>query len=423
MKKSSTGRSMFFCIITVFLAFAVVFIAFQLKREKEYKIAMLNVQLQDINADLYRDVSRDSTADFGSCLGEYAVPHLRLTVVDTLGKVLYDNVERDYESMPGHLEREEVSSAIRTGSGYVIDRLSETTHTKYFYSATYFPDRGIVIRTALPYDHDLRDMLKADIHFIWVALAVVLILVVVLRIYVKIFDSYIARQKDLEKALTRRQMTQNISHELKTPVAGIRGYLETLADNPQLDADTRQEFIQRSLSQAGRLTSLLDDISILNRIDDAPEGWVLEDVDVSQMVQTMVSDMSEQIAAKGMTFHNLLPFGIRIHGNYSLIYSIFRNLTDNAIAYAGQGAKITLSACEESTCWAFTFRDNGPGVPEEHISHIFERFYRVDKGRSRSLGGTGLGLSIVKNAVLFHGGTIAASNDGGLKLDFTLKKK
>ena len=119
-----------------------------------------------------------------------------------------------------------------------------------------------------------------------------------------------------------------------------------------------------------------------------------------------------------------MPPALVVKGNPSMIYSIFRNLTDNAISYAGDGVTITLSAREDNAKWHFTFSDNGVGVPHEHLDRLFERFYRVDKGRSRKLGGTGLGLAIVKNAVLLHGGTISAANnmDGGLRFEFSINK-
>ena len=125
-----------------------------------------------------------------------------------------------------------------------------------------------------------------------------------------------------------------------------------------------------------------------------------------------------------MAFDNRLPATLVVQGNPSMIYSIFRNLTDNAISYAGEGTTITLTAREDMDRWHFTFSDNGVGVPYEHLGRLFERFYRVDKGRSRKLGGTGLGLAIVKNAVILHGGTISAANniEGGLRFEFTIKK-
>ena len=121
---------------------------------------------------------------------------------------------------------------------------------------------------------------------------------------------------------------------------------------------------------------------------------------------------------------NQLPEHLVVKGNQSLLYSVFRNLTDNAIAYAGDGTTINLTAEEVGDEWHFAFSDNGVGVPAEHLPRIFERFYRVDKGRSRKMGGTGLGLAIVKNAVLLHGGKISVHNrpTGGLEFNFYILK-
>lgn len=142
------------------------------------------------------------------------------------------------------------------------------------------------------------------------------------------------------------------------------------------------------------------------------------------MVASIIQDTSLEMSERGMTFDNKLPDGITVKGNQSLLYSVFRNLTDNAVAYAGEGTTITLSVEPKDEFWSFTFSDNGVGVPYEHLPRLFERFYRVDKGRSRKMGGTGLGLAIVKNAVLLHGGTISVSNNitGGLRFEFTLKR-
>ena len=148
-----------------------------------------------------------------------------------------------------------------------------------------------------------------------------------------------------------------------------------------------------------------------------------ERVDVSVLVADIVQESEQMLARKQMRFNNCLPTDITIQGNWQLIYSIFRNLTDNAINYAGTGTTVMLSAEPQSGGWHFTFSDNGAGVPAEHLPRLFERFYRIDKGRSRDLGGTGLGLAIVKNAVVLHGGQISVTNNkgGGLRFDFTLK--
>ena len=228
-----------------------------------------------------------------------------------------------------------------------------------------------------------------------------------------------------QQTLLKRQLTQNIAHELKTPVASIHGYLETLISNPNIDNATRQQFMDRCYAQTNRLTSLLQDISTLNRLDDAAvANSAIEAVDISKTMANIVKETALQVAEKEMTIKNRLPQNIIIDGNQSLLYSIFRNLTDNAIAYAGKGTTISVSARETQSFWFFEFADNGIGVADCHLPRLFERFYRVDKGRSRAMGGTGLGLAIVKNAVQFHGGTISVTNrkGGGLLFQFSLRK-
>lgn len=228
-----------------------------------------------------------------------------------------------------------------------------------------------------------------------------------------------------EQARLKRQLTQNIAHELKTPVSSIQGYLETLLNNPNMPAETAHTFLERSYAQSNRLTLLLRDISVLTRMDEAPDLMVKEYVDLSQLVKNILNEVALNIEEKQITVLNRLPENLKINGNSSLLYSIFRNLMDNAIAYAGIGITVTIECFrEDENFYYFSFSDTGVGVAEEHLNRLFERFYRVDKGRSRKLGGTGLGLAIVKNAVLFHGGTIFAKNNvhKGLEFVFTLQK-
>lgn len=228
-----------------------------------------------------------------------------------------------------------------------------------------------------------------------------------------------------EQARLKRQLTQNIAHELKTPVSSIQGYLETILSNPNIPKDTVRTFLERSYAQSNRLTTLLRDISVLTRMDEAPEMMEREAVNLSLVVDNIINEVALGLEEKCIRVINLMPQALMVNGNHSLLYSIFRNLMDNAIAYAGTNIQITINCFrEDDTFYYFSFSDSGVGVEEEHLTRLFERFYRVDKGRSRKLGGTGLGLAIVKNAVLFHGGTIFAKNapNGGLEFVFTLQK-
>ena len=228
-----------------------------------------------------------------------------------------------------------------------------------------------------------------------------------------------------EQARLKRQLTQNIAHELKTPVSSIQGYLETIISNPNIPQENVRVFLERSYAQSNRLTFLLRDISVLTRMDEAPELVEKEQVNLSKIVENILNEVALGLEEKHITVVNKLPSEVILTGSSSLLYSIFRNLTDNAIAYAGNDIQITINCFrEDEKFYYFSFSDTGVGVPEEHLNRLFERFYRVDKGRSRKLGGTGLGLAIVKNAVLFHGGTIFAKNmpKGGLEFVFTLQK-
>ena len=228
-----------------------------------------------------------------------------------------------------------------------------------------------------------------------------------------------------EQARLKRQLTQNIAHELKTPVSSIQGYLETIISNPNIPQENVRVFLERSYAQSNRLTFLLRDISVLTRMDEAPELVEKEQVNLSKIVENILNEVALGLEEKHITVVNKLPSEVILTGSSSLLYSIFRNLIDNAIAYAGNDIQITINCFrEDEKFYYFSFSDTGVGVPEEHLNRLFERFYRVDKGRSRKLGGTGLGLAIVKNAVLFHGGTIFAKNmpKGGLEFVFTLKK-
>ncbi len=484
-KISSVGRKLYFMVLTVFLVFAVSFIVFQQTREKQYKISTLTIKLENYNALLAEDLalSKDKgilRGDSGrtsshvvvaeeklnAFVKEHENKDLRVTLICPDGKVLYDNMRKDYSHFANHLNRKEIQEALRMGQGSSVERLSKTMRQDYFYVASYFPADSIIIRSALPYNNDLSKSLQADQHYIWFAIFAIVVLTIVLyrftsrlgknisklRIFAykadhnesleiedlatfpndelgEIAERIIKMYKRIqttrkEQDVLKRQLTQNIAHELKTPVASIQGYLETILDNPHINEETKAQFLQRCYAQSERLTSLLRDISTLNRLDDGSDMIDFEAVDITQMVADIIKETALECQERKMSFDNLLPERIVVKGNRSLLYSVFRNLTDNAIAYAGEGATITLEAKEQGNKWHFIFRDNGQGVPQEHLARLFERFYRVDKGRSRKMGGTGLGLAIVKNSVLLHGGTIRVNNlpEGGLKFEFTIKK-
>ncbi len=229
-----------------------------------------------------------------------------------------------------------------------------------------------------------------------------------------------------KRRLLKQQLTSNIAHELKTPLASIKGYIETLMNNTKIDEEKQQYFIGRAFAQTERLNLLLNDISLLNNIEDAGELFEIKTVNVKNIVADVIENLGSRLAEKGIKCELNINDNIVVNGNDSLLLSVFQNLIENTVNYAGENIKIEITNyMEDKKFHYFSYSDSGVGIPEEHLHRIFERFYRIDSGRTREMGGTGLGLSIVKNAILLHKGKISARNkpDGGVEFLFSLAKR
>lgn len=264
----------------------------------------------------------------------------------------------------------------------------------------------------------------SDWHLLFFSMVVMAGLGVLLFRYARRMDKRIEVERQQQQTVLRRELTQNIAHELKTPVASIMGFSETILDNPDLQPEMLRDFIQRTHDQAVRLSELLQNLSALNKMEYAPTQFEMTRVNVSRLVAEIAGERRYALEKHNMLLHNCLPEKVLVLGNRALLYSVFRNLIDNAVKYAGAGTTVEVSAERDGNLWRVTVSDNGKGVREHDLPRLFERFYTVDKGRSRSLGGTGLGLSIVKNAVAMHGGTVIACNgaEGGLAVTLTLRR-
>lgn len=241
-------------------------------------------------------------------------------------------------------------------------------------------------------------------------------------------ESFEITIKDVTKQektrLLKQEMTNNIAHELRTPVTGLRGYLETLSTQ-NLPKEKGKQFIDRAYQQSLRLSNLIEDISIISKIEEAPNQFSLEKLNLYQIINDVRIDLADKLKANDILLDISVNEDLIINGNYTLLYSIFRNLFDNSISYAGDHIEIGINNyMEDKEYLYFTYYDTGIGVDEKYLPRLFERFYRVNEGRTRDTGGSGLGLSIVKNAILFHKGEIHAKNrtEGGLEFFFTLKK-
>lgn len=473
----SYHQRLFILLLGVSWLLVVCFISFQYYREKQYKIEKLDGQLQLYNAHLIDALNSDSI-DFIATIAKQRLPlsDLRVSVINTDGTLIFDNT---LDTLPGenHLTRNEIKSAIESGHGRTIRRHSTSTDNTYFYSATKSDD--VIVRSAVPYTVSLKEILNADRSFLWFMLCVTFAISIIgyyatrrigrtitrlntfagmaergeriydvepfpndelgsisnhiVRLYAKLQQTVIERDKEHRKAMheqqertrIKKQLTNNINHELKTPVASMKVCLETVLCHRDMPPKKLWDFIERCYANCERLSNLLNDVAAITRMDDGAANIDKEPVSISEIISDIVETTKERLLNAGITMKVNMPENVVINGNRAFVDSIFRNLIDNAIAYSG-GSVVKISLENDSDkSYTFSVADNGVGIPQEHIERIFERFYRIDKGRSRDIGGTGLGLAIVRNAVQLHGGRIYAVNQpsGGVKFVFTLSKQ
>ena len=423
--KQSYHKQLFAILIACLWAIILCFTGFQYVREKQYKTHFVNAQLQLYNSHLLGIF--EEGLPYEECIATHAQPfeELRVSIIDLSGMVLYDNMLSP-DSLDNHRHRPEVAEALHKGEGYHIGRQSASDGREYFYSATR-GEHGIVL-TAIPYTATLRSLLEADWTFLIVMISVSLVFSVLAYFITqrigKSFERINEMEAEQEKTRLKRQLTNNINHELKTPVASMQVCLETLLSGINLSEEKRQELIERCYANTGRLRRLLEDVSLITRMEDGSQLIGKEPVCINNIIHEIDCELAVMPREERLTLHTDVSEQVVVEGNLSLIGSIFRNLTENAIAYSGgKNIYIALIQNNDNQC-CIRFEDDGCGVKEHQLSRLFERFYRVDKGRSRQLGGTGLGLAIVKHAVQFHGGTITVTNrpSGGLRFDFSLRK-
>lgn len=452
------------------------FVVFQYNREKEFKAAEMNTRLQLINTYILtelgdgHDIKEINLRDF------HPFEDIRVSVIADNGKIIYDN---SLDSLPGnnHIGREEIREALAAGSGYTVRRHSESTGDYYFYSATK-GDGGYIVRTAVPYSLSLSALLRADYSFLWTMGIIALVMCVlgyfatrrvgehilrlnkfaenvengtrisdtepfpddelgaisnhIVRIYARLQQANAARDAEhraalheqLEKERIKKQLTNNINHELKTPVASIKVCVETLMEHRSLSEEKQVLFLERCMANVERLQRLLADVSLITRMDDGSASILKERVDLAQIIASVVEERQIIAAARGIAIENDVRGALPMTGNPALLEAVFNNLLDNAIAYSGGSVVRIVEIYRDDVRIVLSVSDNGTGVPDVHLPRLFERFYRIDKGRSRAAGGTGLGLSIVKNAVMMHGGSISVENlsAGGLEFRITLSR-
>ena len=476
LNKLSYPQRLFVWLLGYSLLMVGCFVIFQYHREKEFKAEKIDKQLQLINTYILTELSEGHDVP-DIKLDEFKpFNDIRVSVISDKGHIIYDNT---LDSLPktNHLDRQEIWDAMLNGSGYAVRRHSESTGNYYFYSARK-GDYGNIVRTAVPYSVSFSSLLRPDYGFLWIMGTITLVMCVlgnfatrrvglhisrlnkfaenaengarisdtepfphdelgeisnhIVRLYARLQQAVADRDSEhraalheqLEKERIKKQLTNNINHELKTPVASIKVSVETMLAHRNMSDEKQTLFLQRCLTNTERLQRLLTDVSLLTRMDDGSTSIIKEQVNLTDIINDVVEDRQIIAATKEMTIENYISRNIVMSGNQSLLEAVFNNLIDNAIVYSG-GTKIKIESISiGNDKIVIALSDNGCGVPSEHLPRLFERFYRIDKGRSRAAGGTGLGLSIVKNAVTLHGGDITAENQcsGGLLFKITFSR-
>ena len=402
---------------------------------------------------------KNSNSDSACHVLKKSDPALRVTIINPKGTVLCDS-EADVKNMENHAQRPEISQAL-LGKRGTSTRISATLQTEMLYLAIPRIDSEkvvAVIRTAIPLLSigELLDELQRQFLLLLVVLLAIVSMVII-NIYRKISqplaeiineanhfaqgnfgsklpDYDIKEIAELGGALNRmaaqldrlenlrQDFVANVSHELKTPIATIKGYVETLLDGAQHDPQDLDRFLNIVSKQNDRLAAIVDDLLTLSRLESAPITQILElnDNDACHLLRFSAENCQARAEAKNINIKINCQRSIAVQVDHSLMTQALVNLIDNAIKYSSEDKTITLSAEVINDQVRLNVSDEGPGIPEEHIPRLFERFYRVDKSRSRRVGGTGLGLAIVKHIVHIHGGQITVSNNATGGCSFTI---
>ncbi|MCX7715479.1 MAG: ATP-binding protein [Clostridia bacterium] len=382
---------------------------------------------------------------------------LRVTIINSDGIVLGDSYA-DKNKMQNHGNRREVIQALEAGAGEDI-RKSETVGLKTVYSAVKLDD-GVVLRLAYPLS-GVFDYLKNIMPLIIVLCIAILILINIfakrfsdkllyplLRIHEmlegKIGESdkvrysfpetesilsnidYLIKKLnyDFEEIIKTQKMrtdfVANVSHELKSPLTSIKGFAELMYSGMILSEDKKKDYLKRIVKESDRLLDIINDIINLSEVESKKaENVVRENINLKNVVLDVFKALEMLAESKKITLS--VSGEASVFANLKEIWEMVYNLVDNAIKYGTDSGYVKILLKQTDGISVIEVKDNGIGIPKEHINRVFERFYRVDKSHSRKSGGTGLGLSIVKNVAVKYGGNVAVKSEEGKGSTFVIK--
>lgn len=475
---------LFIPIVLILWTIIAVTMAFQFRRERIARAEEIKSQLMFINSriiDSYEDgLIPESFLDFiGTYYDDNIFHDILVSVYDIEGDSLLLNVGNP---LPNSDSVPNTARGVGVDAAHLDATLREAASESemFYYSVDTTKDGKVRSIIAMPYSVSLADTLAAEPEMWFVTIILTLIATFIAywttrylsrnirllrdftnhaatasaedflyetrfpadelgdisRQIVNIYNKRAQAVKDLEyehrmalkatkeKTRIKRELTNNINHELKTPIGIIKGYIDTILENPDMSDEQRMTFLKKASANVDRLCSMLNDVSTITRLEDGSDSIPTETVDFHELMYTVADEIRESGILKDMTFNYDLPFDCYVKGNVGLLNGMILNLAKNAVNYS-RGTEVGLKMVSESkNYYTFSFYDNGVGVEDKHLPYLFDRFYRIDTGRSRKVGGTGLGLPIVKSTVVGLGGTISVQNrpEGGLEFMFTLPK-
>lgn len=358
--------------------------------------------------------SQEQEDAFEKFADTYAAEYnIRITIIDEDGNVLGESRGAG-ELMNNHLDREEVQKALQGESNSVIRR-SDTFHVDYCYCAVQVESGDFhgVIRTAIPLQ-ELQDMDDEFVRSTLMAMLILAALILFLGLY---FRKYVLAMKKVENM--RREFVSNVTHELKTPLTSIRGFVETLKAGAIEDPKIAHKFLDIIEIESDRLSNLISDTLLLSEIE-SKKDTKREPCDVNAVITEVIELLQPKVKEHvRLIFHPdsaVRPYSC----NRDRLKQLLINLIDNGLKATEFGA-VTVVCRSTASQLVIEISDTGIGMEEEQLDRIFERFYRVDKGRSKAQGGTGLGLSIVKHIVELYNGTIEVTSKPGVGTEFKVR--
>lgn len=444
MKKAIFKRFILILIIALLLSASILEVVISnILLDKTQEDMLYSVRIADHGLDYDLDL-RKQINELKDIKGN---ENSRFTIIDHTGKVIADSEVEDVSKMQNHNDREEIIETIKSGTGYAI-RKSETLKESMLYVASKSQNNDYIIRIAVPFS-GIRRYLGALVPALLISIAVTLLLSLVLanrfsRSVTKplreiaeemlklkeekpdfhfkhyqyeemnvIAETTMQMSKAVKESmdriefekLVRQEFFSNASHELKTPLTSIRGYLELIENDMVPDEKMKKDFLSRIRKETVNMTNLINDILMISRLETKEAEVILSDVRVCPLVKEVCKSF-EPLAKEYQVTLNMNCRPIIIHANVQQLRALISNLISNAIKYNKPNGSVNVMVTSERTDLIIIVEDTGVGIPEEAKQRVFERFFRVDKGRSKRVGGTGLGLSIVKHIVGYYNGSV-----------------